>query len=77
VKSKKIKTKYYSSRTFRVDLHQRLKVLAAKKGQKMEDALNDAVAIGLTVLEKNEGIERREELEGYPTPGIQMPDWPE
>lgn len=51
----------FSSRRFRADLRDRLRLVAAMQLRTNEDVLNDAVEIGLTAIERElvqDGIEQ-------------------
>ena len=50
--SEKLKYKSYSTRKFRVDLHGRLRVIAAIYGKTIEDMLNLVIERGLRTFEK-------------------------
>lgn len=58
-----MKTKHmaYLTRNLRCDLHERLRFVAALQQRQLEEVVNDALEVGLTILERQlaqEGVEQ-------------------
>jgi hypothetical protein len=58
---KKTEVVTYLSRSFRKDLHRKLKSMAPLYGKSLEEMVNLAVELGVEVLERARGVKQRGE----------------